>query len=341
MNTGHESAATIGQSREVRLRSRTNTIPTSENFSIETVSLQSPGPDDVQVQNLFMSVDPYMRGRMKDRPSYVPPFQIGQALEGGAVGRIVQSNYKGLEVGDTVLSMLGWREAFNAPGKGLQKVDAEALPPEAYLGVAGLPGFTAYIGLLDVIKIKAGERLFVSAASGAVGSVVCQLAKINGATVIGSAGGVEKCDFLREIGVDRVIDYRMTKDLTASLGEAAPDGIDAYFDNVGGPHLEAALTHANPFARIALCGSIAGYNGEETGPNNLSVATRKRLRCQGFVVSDHFDQMPSFVEKMTAFIQAGEVRYKQTVDEGIEQAPNSFLKLFNGDNFGKMLVKLA
>ncbi len=336
-------ATPLQSSREVRLRSRPDAeaLPTPENFSLEAVALPPPGPGEVQVQNLFMSVDPYMRGRMQDRPSYVPPFQIGQALDGGAVGRVVQSHFAGLAVGDTVLSMLGWREAFNAPGTSLHAVDAQALPPEAYLGVAGLPGLTAYVGLIDVLKIRAGETLFVSAASGAVGAVVCQVAKRKGATVIGSAGGTAKGDFLREIGVDHVIDYKQTPDVTAALGEASPEGIDAYFDNVGGAHLEAALTHAKPFARLALCGMIASYNGQENGTRNLSEAIRKRLRLEGFIVSDHFARMPAFVREMTAWVQAGQIRWKQTVDEGIARAPHAFLKLFTGENFGKMLVKLA
>ena len=331
----------ITQSREVRLRSRPDGTPTPENFSLETVPLPAPGPGEVQVQNLFMSVDPYMRGRMKDQQSYVPPFEIGKALEGGAVGRVVASNHERFSAGDTVVSMLGWREAFNTTGEGLQKVDSEQLPPEAYLGVAGMPGLTAYHGLLHVLKIQAGETLFVSAAAGAVGAVVCQLAKLKGATVIGSAGGAEKGGFLREIGVDHVIDYKRADDLTAALRQAAPEGIDAYFDNVGGTHLEAALTHAKPFARFALCGMIAGYNGQESGPKNLMLAVGKRLLLQGFIVSDHFDLLPGFIGEMTGWVQAGKVRWRQTVDEGIEQAPGAFLKLFTGENLGKMLVKLA
>lgn len=332
---------TITQSREVRLRSRPDATPTPENFSLETVALPAPGPGEVQVQNLFMSVDPYMRGRMRDQPSYVPPFQVGRALEGGAVGQVVQSRDERLQVGDTVVSMLGWREAFNAPAEGLQKVDARRLPPEAYLGVAGLPGLTAYVGLLDVIKIQAGETLFVSAAAGAVGSVVCQLAKLRGATVVGSAGGPEKGVFLREIGVDHVLDYRATDDLAAALAQAAPGGLDAYFDNVGGAHLEAALTHAKDFARFALCGMIAGYNGGGSGPANLSLAVGKRLRLQGYIVSDHFEQMPRFIGEMTGWIGAGQITSRQTVDHGIERAPAAFLKLFSGENLGKMLVKLS
>ena len=257
---------TINHSREVRLQSRPEATPTAENFSVATVALSPPGPGEVQVQNLFMSVDPYMRGRMRDQPSYIPPFQVGRALEGGAVGRVVQSNHQRLRVGDTVFSMLGWREAFNAPGDDLQAVDVSRLPPEAHLGVAGMPGLTAYVGLCDVIKIQAGETLFVSAAAGAVGSVVCQIAKLKGATVVGSAGGPEKGAFLREIGVDHVLDDKATDDLTAALAQAAPEGIHAYFDNVGGAHLAAALAGARDFARFALCGMIAGYNGADGPP---------------------------------------------------------------------------
>ena len=329
------------QSREGRLRSRPDGKPTLENFSIESVSVPPPDPGEVQVRNLFLSVDPYMRGRMNDAPSYVPPFQIGTVLEGGAVGEVVASNHPGWQAGDTVFSMLGWREMFNAPAERLQKVDASRLAPEEYLGAAGMPGLTAYAGLLEVIKIKAGETLFVSAASGAVGLIVCQVARLKGATVIGTAGGAQKCAFLREIGVDHVIDYKATDDLRKALTQAAPRGLDAYFDNVGGTHLEAALDCAKPFARFAMCGMISGYNGEEASPPNLAEIIRKRLLLQGFLVSDRLDLQARFVEEMAGWIHAGQVRTRQTVDYGIDQAPAALLKLFSGENFGKMLVKLA
>ncbi len=332
----------ISQSREIRLRSRPAALPAPDDFELAEVPLAAPGPGEAQVRNLWMSVDPYMRGRMTLRKSYVPPFQIGEALQGGAVGEVVASNAEGLGAGDLVQSMLGWREAFNAPAAGLQKLPDLPLPPEAYLGVAGMPGLTAYVGLLEIANLKAGDVVFVSAASGAVGSVACQIARIKGATVIGSAGGAEKCAFLHEIGVEHVIDYKAQPDLIAALAHAAPDGIDVYFDNVGGAHLEAALECAKPFARFALCGMISGYNGGvASGPANIMLAVGRSLRLQGFIVSNYFNLMPGFQAEMASWIASGALRWRQTVEQGIERAPAAFIKLFSGENFGKMLVKLG
>ncbi len=328
------------QSREIRLRSRPPGTPGPDDFELAEAALAPPGPGEVQVRNLWMSVDPYMRGRMTLRKSYVPPFQIGEALQGGAVGEVVASNAEGLAPGDLVQSMLGWREGFNAPAAGLQKLPASDLPPEAYLGVAGMPGLTAYVGLLEIAGVKPGEVVFVSAAAGAVGSVVCQLARIKGATVIGSAGGAEKCAFLRELGVEHVIDYKAEPDLKAALARAAPDGIDVYFDNVGGAHLEAALEASKTFARFALCGMISNYNSAPAGPANIMIAVGRSLRLQGFIVSNYFHLMPAFQADMAGWIASGAVRWRQTVEEGIERAPEAFIKLFTGENFGKMLVKL-
>ncbi len=330
-------------SREIRLKSRPVGLPTADNFELASVDLPAPGPGEVQVRNLFMSVDPYMRGRMYDRSSYVPPFQIGEALQGGAIGTVVASNDPSLKEGDLVQSMFGWREAFNAPASALQKSDAHGLPPQALLGVAGMPGMTAYAGLLRVAALKEGDVVFVSAAAGAVGSVVCQIAKIKGHTVIGSAGGPEKVAFLKSIGVDHVIDYKATKDLTAALLEASPKGIDVYFENVGGEHLEAAINAARPFARFALCGMISQYNetGEPKGPSNIIQAVGKSLRLEGFIVSNHYDMLPDFLRDMSEWIGSGKLKWKDTVDEGIEAAPDAFIKLFKGENLGKMLVKLS
>jgi hypothetical protein len=329
--------------REVRLKSRPVGMPQADNFEIANVDLPAPGPSEVQVRNLFMSVDPYMRGRMYDRPSYVPPFQIGEALQGGAIGEVTHSNDPSLNAGDLVQSMFGWREAFNAPASAVQKQDAHGLPPQALLGVAGMPGMTAYAGLLRVAALKEGDVVFVSAAAGAVGSVVCQIAKIKGHTVIGSAGGEEKAAFLKEIGVDHVIDYKKTKDLTAALMEASPKGIDVYFENVGGEHLEAAINAARPFARFALCGMISQYNetGEPKGPSNIIQAVGKSLRLEGFIVSNHYDMLPAFLKDMSEWIGSGKLKWKDTVDVGIENAPGAFIKLFKGENMGKMLVKLS
>ncbi len=330
-------------SREIRLKSRPEGMPAPENFELATIELPAPGPGEVQVKNLYMSVDPYMRGRMYDRPSYVPPFEIGKALQGGAVGEVTASSFDGLKPGDLVQSMFGWREGFNAPGGAVQKVETHGLPPQAFLGVAGMPGLTAYVGLLKIAALKEGDVVFVSAAAGAVGSVVCQIAKIKGCTVIGSAGGEEKCAFLREIGVDHVIDYKATPDLTRALAEASPKGIDVYFENVGGAHLEAALNAARPFARFAMCGMISQYNATapEPGPSNIMFVVGKSIRMEGFIVSNHFDVLPQFLKDMSEWIGGGKLKWRETVDEGVENAPGAFLKLFKGENLGKMLVKLA
>ena len=331
-------------SREVRLKSRPNGMPKASDFEVASVDVAAPGAGEVQVKNLYMSVDPYMRGRMSDRESYVPPFELGKAMQGGAVGEVTASNDPNFKPGDLVSSMLGWREAFTAAPAAamLQKIQTHGLPPQAFLGAAGMPGLTAYVGLLKIGLMKEGETVFVSAASGAVGQIVCQIAKIKGGTVIGSAGGAEKCAYLKEIGVDHVIDYKAEKNLTKALADAAPKGIDVYFDNVGGDHLEAALNAARPFARFALCGAISMYNETtpQPGPSNLMLAVGKQLRLEGFIVSGHFDMMPAFVKDMAEWASAGKMTWKETIDVGVENAPGAFLKLFTGDNFGKMLVKL-
>jgi NADPH-dependent curcumin reductase CurA len=330
------------RSREIRLVNRPIGMPRPADFELATVDLPDPGAGEVQVKNLFMSVDPYMRGRMYDRPSYVPPFELGKALQGGAVGEVVASNADGLKPGDLVNSMYGWREGYTAPAAHLQKIEAHGLPPQVFLGVAGMPGMTAWAGLTQVTGVKEGETVFVSAASGAVGQTVVQIAKIKGATVIGAAGGPEKCAWVKEIGADHVIDYKAEGDLTAALARLAPKGVHVYFDNVGGAHLEAALNAARPFARFAECGMIEVYNDESPrpGPSNISMIVGKRLRVQGFIVSDFMDRQGEFAAEMAGWIKDGRIKWKETIDEGIEAAPNAFLKLFSGENFGKMLVKL-
>jgi NADPH-dependent curcumin reductase CurA len=330
-------------SREIRLKSRPVGMPTAENFELATVSVPNPAPGEVQIKNLWMTVDPYMRGRMIDRASYVPPFKLGEALQGGAIGEVAASNDPGFKPGDLVSTMFGWREAFNAPVGTLQKLDTFGLPPQAFLGVAGMPGLTAWVGLLKIAALKPGDVVFVSAAAGAVGSVVCQIAKIKGHTVIGSAGGADKGAFLKQIGVDHVIDYKTSGNLTEAVLQAAPKGIDVYFDNVGGEHLEAALTAASRFARFALCGMISQYNlaGQPEGPRNLILAVGKSLRLEGFIVSNHFDLLPEFRKDMSGWIREGKLTRKETVVQGIENAPTAFLKLFKGENIGKMLVKLG
>ena len=358
-------------SREIRLKSHPVGLPTAENFELATVSVPAPGPGEVQVKNLWMSVDPYMRGRMVARAGpapafrvsetfqwdtkgenaasnsvmygWRPPFQLGEALQGGAVGEVAASSDPAFKPGDLVFSAFGWREWFNAPAETLRKLDTVGLPPQTFLGVAGMTGLTAWSGLLKVAGLKPGDVVFVSSAAGAVGSAVCQIAKLKGHTVIGSAGGVEKCAFLKEIGVDHVVDYKATGNLTDALLRAAPSGIDVYFDNVGGAHLEAALAAANQFARFALCGMISVYNatGLQDGPRNIMFVVGKSIRLEGFTVSNYFNLIPEFERDMTGWIHEGKVVWKETVEQGIENAPTAFLKLFKGENFGKTLVKLG
>lgn len=330
-------------SREIRLKSRPVGTPVADNFELATVELPAPGAGEVQVRNHWMTVDPYMRGRMNDVKSYSPPFALGEAMQGGAVGEVIASNDPSLAVGDLVQSMYGWREAFNAPASAVQKLDTFGLPPQAFLGVAGMPGMTAWVGLLKIAALKDGDVVFVSGAAGAVGQIVVQIAKIKGNTVIGSCGGADKVAYLKSIGCDEVIDYKAEKDLTAALNRVAPKGIDVYFENVGGEHMDAAIAAARPFARFALCGMISQYNstGEMYGVKNLIQAVGKSIRLEGFIVSNSFQHLPEFLKDMSGWIAGGKIQWKETIDEGIENAPGAFLKLFKGENTGKMLVKLS
>lgn len=329
-------------SREVRLKSRPVGEPKPGDFEVAAVEVPDPGPGQVLVRNLWMSVDPYMRGRMYDRESYVPPFQIGEALQGGAVGEVVQSNEASLKPGDLVESMFGWREAFVAPAATVQKLPASDAPAQAYLGVLGMPGLTAYAGLLTVGEPKPGETVFVSGAAGAVGSIVAQIAKIKGCTVVASAGSDAKVAWLKSRGVDHAINYRTCGNLLEAVRAAAPKGIDVYFDNVGGEHLEVALEMARPFARFAECGMIAQYNdtAPRPGPRNLIYVVGKSLKIQGFIVSNYWSQRPQFLADMTGWIREGKIAWEETVEHGIDRAPQAFLNLFTGANTGKMLVKL-
>jgi hypothetical protein len=330
-------------SREIRLKSRPVGTPVADNFELATVDLPAPGAGEVQVRNHWMTVDPYMRGRMNDVKSYSPPFALGEAMQGGAVGEVIASNDPSLAVGDLVQSMYGWREAFNAPASAVQKLDTFGLPPQAFLGVAGMPGMTAWVGLLKIAAMKDGDVVFVSGAAGAVGQIVVQIAKIKGNTVIGSCGGADKVAYLKSIGCDEVIDYKAEPDLTAALNRVAPKGIDVYFENVGGEHMDAAIAAARPFARFALCGMISQYNstGEMYGVKNLIQAVGKSIRLEGFIVSNSFQHLPEFLKDMSGWIAGGKIQWKETIDEGIENAPGAFLKLFKGENTGKMLVKLS
>ncbi|WP_172197121.1 NADP-dependent oxidoreductase [Niveibacterium sp. COAC-50] len=333
----------LESTREVRLASRPAGMPTAANFEIATTPVPPLKAGEVLVKNLWMSVDPYMRGRMVDRESYVPPFQVGKALEGGAVGEVLESSSPKFKVGDIVLSSFGWREHFVAADTQVHRVDTRLAPPQAWLGVIGMTGMTAWTGLTRIAHIQAGETVFVSAASGAVGAIAVQIAKLHGCRVVASVGSDEKANWVRELGADAVINYRTAGDLTAALKAAAPEGIDVYFENVGGAHLEAALNALKPNGRVAVCGMIEQYNATEApkGPSNLAQVIMKRLRLEGFIVSDHWDHYPQFVGEMATWLAAGKIQTRETVREGLEAAPEAFIGLFRGENTGKMLVKLA
>lgn len=324
--------------KEVQLKSRPDGIPAASDFEIVIRKIPSPDDRQVLIQNIFMSVDPYMRGRMRD------DFQLGAVMEGATVGKVIESRHPDFQVGDYVTHLKGWREHYLSDGKDLAKVDPDLAPLSAYLGVLGFPGLTAYGGLLTTGALQEGESVFVSAASGAVGSLVGQIAKIKGCTVVGSAGSDEKVTHLiEEFGFDHAFNYK-TADIDAELTKALPRGIDVYFENVGGPQLEAALNHMRMYGRIPLCGMISMYNNGPTiapGPKNLSAMIYKRVTMKGLVTPDYIDQQAQFREDVGQWIKDGKVKYKETIHQGIESAPQSFIELFSGGNEGKMLVQLA
>ncbi len=330
-------------SRQIVLAARPHGEPTPAEFRLEDADVPDPGPGEVLVRNRWMSVDPYMRGRMNDARSYVPPFQVGAPLDGGAVGEVVASGDPGVPEGSTVLHGLGWRELALVPAKRVQPVDPQAAPAQSYLGALGMPGLTAYVGLLDIAGLREGDVVFVSGAAGAVGSLAGQIAKSRGHTVIGSAGSAEKVALLREeLGFDAALNYKdgRVRDL---LRAAAPDGIDVYFDNVGGEHLEAAIGSLRLRGRVALCGAISAYNATEPvpGPRNLGQAVGKRLTLRGFIVSDHSARMPDLVAEIGPALADGRIVVRETVVDGLEQAPHAFIELLRGANTGKMLVRLG
>lgn len=330
------------RNREIHLAARPQGWPTADNFRLVETEVPTPGPGQIVVRNRYISVDPYMRGRMNDVRSYVPPFALDAPLDGGAVGEVVASEAEGLQPGDTVLHGLGWREYALLDARAARKVDPDLAPVSAYLSVLGMTGLTAYAGLLDVAGMKAGETVFVSAAAGAVGSLVGQIAKLRGAArVVGSAGSAAKVERLRALGFDAAFDYH-DGPVRDSLKAAAPDGVDVYFDNVGGDHLEAAISAMKVHGRAAICGMIAQYNDTEppAAPRNLALVIGKRLTLRGFLVGDHGHLRDEFVREMAGWLRDGRVSYDETVVDGIENAPEAFLGLLRGENLGKMLVRV-
>ncbi|MEQ7874643.1 NADP-dependent oxidoreductase [Sphingomonas sp. ASV193] len=324
---------------------RPNGMPVPDDFAFRDIDLPALGEGMVRVANRFLSVDPYMRGRMNDVKSYVPPFALDAPMEGGAVGEVIESNDPGFAPGDLVFHMAGWRDEAVVPAKSLNKLPAiPGVAPETFLGNMGLTGATAYFGLFEAASAKEGDVVFVSGAGGAVGSAVMQIAKAKGMTVIGSAGGRDKCDFVYSLGADAVVDYKagpVLKQLAAALQAKQLGGIDVYFDNVGGDQLDAAFATANQNARFAICGMIAGYNSTE--PQAFRYIMRviaMRIRVQGFIYTDYLSQMPRFYRDMGGWLASGAVKNRDTVVDGLDHTLDAFLGLFTGANTGKMLVRI-
>ncbi|MEV7868340.1 NADP-dependent oxidoreductase [Streptomyces sp. NPDC088124] len=330
--------------RAWHLVARPHGWPEPGDVALRDVPVTEPGEGRILVRNRYFSVDPYMRGRMNDVKSYVAPFELDRPMDGGAIGEVIASRAEGFAVGDHVLHGLGWREYAEFPADKAVKVDPSVAPLSAYLGVLGTTGLTAYAGLFESASFKEGDTVFVSGAAGAVGSQVGQFARLKGASrVIGSAGSDEKVKLLlEEYGFDAAFNYKSgpVRDL---LKEAAPDGIDVYFDNVGGEHLEAAISSLNLHGRITVCGMIAQYNSTEPtpAPRNLALVIGKRLRIQGMLVSDHLGLQPRFVKDVAGWLASGELKYNETVVEGIENGFDAFLGVLRGDNTGKMIVSLG
>lgn len=328
--------------REVRLVSRPQGEPSLENFEIATSELAPLELGEVLVRNTFFSVDPYMRGRMNEGKSYVPPFALGKPLDGAAVGQVVQSRDAAFPVSAWVQSLCGWRDYYTARGQQLRPIDATQAPPSAYLGVLGATGLTAWVGLNDIARLEAGETIFISGGAGAVGSVACQLAKLRGCRVLSSAGSSAKVAFLKnQLHVDHAFDYREV-DVVEQLRMGAPDGLHVYFDNTGGPQLEAALAAMRNRGRIIMCGAISGYNTPVPGPRNLALTIAKRLRMEGFIVVDHLHRVPQFLAEALPLLRAGKLLHQETVINGLENAPAAFLSLLqSGDkHMGKLVVRV-
>jgi NADPH-dependent curcumin reductase len=311
-------------------------------FRIVEAPVPSPKDGQVLVRNRFLSLDPYMRGRMNEGRSYAAKAEIGQVMTGEGVGEVIESKNPRYSVGDTVTAHAGWQQYAVSDGSNLRKVDASVKPLSAHLGVVGMPGVTAWIGLLEIGRPKPGDTVVVAAASGAVGSVVGQLAKLARCRVVGIAGGREKCDYVvKELGFDACIDHRVD-DLKRALADATPNGIDVYFENVGGPIFDLVLARCNPFARIPLCGMVSQYNATDPyGVRSLMMAVGMRIKLQGFIVSDHMNRWPEALQRLGQYVREGKIKYRETVTDGIENAPRAFIGLLKGENFGKQVVRVG
>jgi NADPH-dependent curcumin reductase CurA len=330
------------QNKQVLLAARPKGRPQESDFRLVETALRDPEEGELVVKNLFLSLDPYMRGRMNEGKSYAARVELGDVMVGGTVGEVIASRHPKLKVGDVVVGALGWQQYALSKGDGLMKVDPAKVPLSAYLGAVGMPGVTAWYGLHDIGKPKPGETLVVAAASGAVGSVVGQLAKIAGCRAVGIAGGKDKCAYVtRELGFDVCLDHH-DPSLKEQLREATPNGIDIYFENVGGPILDLVLARLNAFARIPLCGLVSQYNATEPyGVKNFGALLTNRATVQGFIVSEHMDRWPAALADLAKHVTEGRLKYRESIAKGLESAPQAFIGMLAGKNFGKQLVDLT
>lgn len=330
--------------KQIQLAQRPKGMPDSSTFNFKETEVPQPDNGQVLVRTLYLSVDPYMRGRMQDTKSYVEPFPLNEVIQGGVVGEVVQSNSASFERGDVVVGMLGWQEYSVASEKAIRKVDPNLAPVTTALGILGMPGLTAYFGLLHIGHPKEGETVVVSGAAGAVGSIVGQIAKIKGARVVGIAGTDDKIEYLKsELGFDEAINYKTVNDIQSALEKACPNGVDVYFDNVGGDISDAVYSLLNKFARVPICGAISSYNveGEDLGPRVQTKLIKSSALMKGFVVSDYAEHFSEGTKELGQWVQQKKLKYEETIVEGFENIPDAFLGLFKGENLGKQLVKVA
>jgi hypothetical protein len=329
-----------GKNLQVTLASRPTGWVEEANFKLAETAIPAPGDGEMLLRVKWLSLDPYMRGRMNDTKSYAAKVELGEVMTGGTVAEVAESRNPKFSKGDTVVCAGGWQQYAISDGKGLMKIPP-GMPESAFLGAAGMPGVTAWYGLMKIGAPKAGETVVVSSASGAVGGVVGQLAKIHGCRAVGIAGGPAKCEYVvKELGFDACVDYK-SPDFRAQLKAAVPDGVDIYFDNVGGEILDTVLSRVNTFARVPLCGLISGYNGQPIPLTNIYSLLTNRVRLEGFIVSDHLALWPEAIKELAGYVAAGRIKYRETVAQGLENAPKAFIGLLKGENFGKQLVKVS
>lgn len=332
------------ENRQITLAERPKGMPNSNTFKMKSENIKEITEGQILIKTLYVSVDPYMRGRMDDSESYVAPFKINHVIEGGAIGEVVESKSASYSQGDIVLGSYGWQEYYVATDKELRKIDTSLAPITTHLGILGMTGLTAYFGLLEIGQPVKGETVVVSGAAGAVGSIVGQIAKIKGARVVGIAGSDEKITYLKnELGFDEGINYRTSNNIQSDLEQACPKGVDVYFDNVGGEISEAVLTQLNRYARVPVCGAISTYNLEkpDVGPRVQVDLIKKSALMQGFTVGNYSDRFNEGAAQLGEWLQAGKLNYRETIREGFDNIPNAFLDLFNGRNIGKLLVKVS